>query len=394
MDEALKEIAQLDPAEEIPYTRIAKKHGVVRSTLARRWERQTQPHATKILNQQKLNPQQEEELAKYIEKLTERHLAPTREMIQNFGESIAKQKLSQAWVTRFIHRNQHHFTTRWTTAMDANRHAADSGDKYRQYFDLLEQKIVRYDVKPENTYNMDEKGFMIGHVGRSKRVFSKRKYMKKQYRQSLQDGNREWVTLLATVCADGTSLPPHLVYEAAGKAIQSNWVQDIDAEKHSVHVSVSPSGWTNNDIGLAWLEQVFDRYTKDKARRKYRLLILDGHGSHLTDDFLEYCHNHKILLVFYPPHSTQTVQPLDVVMFKPLSSAYSKKVSNQLHSSQNLLEIKKGSFFLLFWESWVESFTKSNILSSFKATGIHPWNPDVILSRFTNSDSERSGSSP
>jgi hypothetical protein len=69
--------------------------------------------------------------------------------------------------------------------MDANRHAADSGDKYRRYFDLLEQKIARYDVEPENTYNIDEKGFMIGHVGRSKRVFSKRKYIKKQYQQSL-----------------------------------------------------------------------------------------------------------------------------------------------------------------------------------------------------------------
>ncbi len=127
--------------------------------------------------------------------------------------------------------------------MDANRPAADSGDKYRQYFDLVEEKIVRYDVEPENRYNMDEKGFMIGAVGRTKRVFSKRQYKKKQYRQSLQGGNREWITVLATVCANGTSLPPHLMYKAAGR--------DMDAQEHSVHVSVSPTGWTNNEIGLA-----------------------------------------------------------------------------------------------------------------------------------------------
>jgi len=64
---------------------------------------------------------------------------------------------------------------------------------------------------------------------------------------------------------------------------------------------------------------VFDRSTKLKAGRSYRLLILDGHGSHVTMDFIEYCDNHRILLCIFAPHSTHTLQPLDVVMFKPLS---------------------------------------------------------------------------
>jgi hypothetical protein len=58
--------------------------------------------------------------------------------------------------------------------MDANRHQANSGAKYSQYFDLLHQKISQYDVEPRHTYNMDEKGFLIGIIGRSKRVFSRR----------------------------------------------------------------------------------------------------------------------------------------------------------------------------------------------------------------------------
>ena len=77
------------------------------------------------------------------------------------------------------------------TAMDSVRHAADSSDKYSLYFDLLQHKITEYDVDTEHTYNMDEKGFMIGVIGRSKRIFSKRKWEKKEVRASLQDGNRE-----------------------------------------------------------------------------------------------------------------------------------------------------------------------------------------------------------
>ena len=121
---------------------------------------------------------------------------------------------------------------------------------------------------------------------------------------------------------------------------------------------------------------------------KYRLLLLDGHGSHLTEEFLEYCHRHKILVGIYPPHSTHTLQPLDVVMFKPLSTSYSKKLGERVFKHKGLVPVKKSDFFLLFWDAWVASFTESNILSSFKAVGVSPFNPNVILDKFVDSDSE------
>jgi hypothetical protein len=277
--------------------------------------------------------------------------------------------------------------------MDRNRHQADSEAKYRSYFDLLKSKIAEYDIDPRYTYNMDEKGFLIGITGRSKRVFSRRMWEQKEVRESLQDGSREWVTVVACVCADGSVLPPSLIFESANKAIYSAWVDSVNASNHSVLISSSPSGWSNNDIGLAWLEQVFDRYTKAKARQHYRLLILDGHGSHLTMDFINYCDRNRILLARFPPHSTHTLQPLDVVLFKPLSTAYSRELSTTLQTSQGLLAIKKGDFFPLFWRSWITTFKEDLILKSFEATGISPLNPDVILKRFNHQSRESSSSS-
>ncbi len=191
--------------------------------------------------------------------------------------------------------------------METGRHKADSSAKYSQYFELLHYKIAEYDVQPENTYNMDEKGFMIGVCGRSKRVFDKLLFGRRQYKQSLHDGNREWVTLLAAICADGSHLPPGIIFPAAGRAVQASWVHSINPAKHSIHFTTSPNGWTNNDLGLTWLEQVFDRYTKAKARRRWRLLIIDGHGSHVTKAFIDYCDRHKILLMIFPPHATHTL---------------------------------------------------------------------------------------
>jgi hypothetical protein len=111
----------------------------------------------------------------------------------------------------------------------------------------------------------------------------------KEVTAAIRDGSREWITLLACVCADGSHFPPSLIYQSAASAIRSSWVENVKAVEHSVHVTLSPSGWTNNDIGLALLEQVFDRYTKEKARQSYRLLILNGHGSHVTMVFIDYC---------------------------------------------------------------------------------------------------------
>ena len=102
LQEALAECNTFAPEDKILWSKIAQKHGVVRSTLTRTWRGETRPHQEKVLAQQKLTLQQEEELVKYIEELTARHIPPTREMIQNFASSVAKERVSESWVTRFI----------------------------------------------------------------------------------------------------------------------------------------------------------------------------------------------------------------------------------------------------------------------------------------------------
>jgi hypothetical protein len=96
---------------------------------------------------------------------------------------------------------------------------------------------------------MDEKGFMIGITGRSKRVFSQLQWEQKKVQEVLQDGSREWVTVMPTIGAD--VLPPALIYSSANCTLQASWVAQIKAGKHNMFVSSSPTGWTNNDIGLA-----------------------------------------------------------------------------------------------------------------------------------------------
>jgi hypothetical protein len=64
--------------------------------------------------------------------------------------------------------------------MDRNRNVADSKESYCRYFELLYSEMRQYDVKAENVYNIDEKGFLVGITSRSKRVFSKAAWQRKK----------------------------------------------------------------------------------------------------------------------------------------------------------------------------------------------------------------------
>lgn len=104
--------------------------------------------------------------------------------------------------------------------------------------------------------------------------------------------------------------------------------------------------------------------------------------------FVKFCDLNKIMIAVYPPHSTHTLQPLDVVCFSPLAGNYSKALTKHLHNAQGLLPMKKGDFFRLFWQAWVETFTEKLILSAFKHTGLIPYNPNVILDKFATKEDE------
>jgi hypothetical protein len=222
IEDAIAKIELLDPRLKLMCRAIASKYGVNQCTLSKRYQGYQAPNDAKIINQQLLNPQQEMELVRYIEGLTKRGLLPTRNMIRNFSSEVAHQRMSKCWVFFFIKRHQIHLISKWTTGMDCMRHKADSEVKHKLYFDLLHQKMRQYNLESRDIYNMDEKGFLVGLTGKSKRIFSKMMWNKKEVRVSLQDGSRGFLTLIACAYASGLALLPGLIYAASKSTIRSS----------------------------------------------------------------------------------------------------------------------------------------------------------------------------
>jgi hypothetical protein len=103
---------------------------------------------------------------------------------------------------------------------------------------------------------------------------------------------------------------------------------------------------------------------------------MDGHSSHYTADLLEYCHENNIEVYGYPPHCTHALQGLDVVCFAIMKECWKEELDTfeKLHN----WGVNKEDFAEVWGHAYQKAFTEDTICSAFKATGIHPFNPDVI----------------
>lgn len=80
-------------------------------------------------------------------------------------------------------------------------------------------------------------------------------------------------------------------------------------------MEASYNGWTTDLIGLRLLEKLFIPSTNSRIRGRYRLLILDGHGSHLAPQFDRICAENDVIPLCMPAHSSHLLQPRDVGFF-------------------------------------------------------------------------------
>ena len=131
-------------------------------------------------------------------------------------------------------------------------------------------------------------------------------------------------------------------------------------------------------MGLKWLSKVFCPYTAGKSRGT-RLLLVDGHSSHVNLAFLEYAIANRIVVLVLPPHSTHRLQPLDIGLFGPLSKTYDRQIQDFMLEYQGFVSLTKRDFYPLFREAWITSFTSVNIASGFEASGIFPLNPERTI---------------
>jgi hypothetical protein len=92
------------------------------------------------------------------------------------------------------------------------------------------------------------------------------------------------------------SLRPGIIFK--GKVHIKSW---YDNSPCNWSITVSPNGWTSDGLSFQWLQNTFDPCTKSRKTGRYRILVLDSHGSHPPPEFDCYCAKNDIILVRMPP---------------------------------------------------------------------------------------------
>jgi hypothetical protein len=192
--------------------------------------------------------------------------------------------------------------------------------------------------------------------------------------KKVQPGNREWVTVIQGVNSQGWAVPPFLI--VAGKNHLASWYENSGFPSDWV-IAVTENGWTTNERGMDWIQH-FEKHTKTQSVGGYRLLVLDGHESHHSDKFEEYCKEHSIITLCMPAHSSHILQPLDVGCFSPLKKAYAQQIEDMMRA--HITHITKDDFFPAFHAAFNIAMTESNIQGGFRGVGLLPFNPEGVIS--------------
>ena len=133
---------------------------------------------------------------------------------------------------------------------------------------------------------------------------------------------------------------------------------------------------------MKWLGH-FDLYSARRQIGTYRLLLMDGYGSHCTREFIEYCNNAKIIPFCLTPHTSHLLQPLDVVVFQPYKHHHSEAI--EAATCTGCTDFDKVEFPPAIDSIWQLTFKPSTICSAFRATGLVPYHPSVVLARLRES---------
>jgi hypothetical protein len=306
----------------------------------------------------KLLKTEEEVIVEHIFDLDERGWAPRLAAVKDMADCLLEARhrdpVGQNWAASFVKRRPE-LKVKFNRKYDYRRALCEDPGVIQGWFSLVQNMKAKYGIVDDDMYNFDEAGFMMGVI--STGVVVTRADCQGRPKM-LQQGNREWATTIHGINAMGWAIPPFIIFK--GKNHLSAWYES--AVPRGWRISVSENGWTTNELGLAWLEY-FNTHTKGKVVGSYRLLIIDGHESHDSLDFQQYCKDNKIITLCMPSHSSHLLQPLDVGCFAPLKKAYGRQAEDLMRNK--ITHITKTEFLPCFIAAHNASITKSNIQGGF-----------------------------
>lgn len=325
-----------------------------------------------------MSSDQEEKLADFACNRAAMGIGFGRQQLLKYAEAYAKKhsivfKNGRPSIRWWYGMKRRHLkiTLRRPEGTAAVRHQCMDPTKVAKYFSVLKMVLDdnQLNSKPHTIWNMDETGVQLDH--KPGRIIATKG---SKYLHSRTSGNRETITVIGAINAGGGYIPPHVIVK--GKTTRSLFSFQMETAPDGTTWSVSDSGWTKQGIALLWFNAAF---LPNIGPDRPQLLIVDGHDSHNFVELLETAAENGIHIIELPAHTSNWLQPCDRTVFGPFKNAYRKACEDLMTQFPGTL-VSRASFCGLLKKAWEEALSASNIVSGFRACGIHPFNPDSVPS--------------
>ncbi|KAL8300776.1 hypothetical protein RB593_010230 [Gaeumannomyces tritici] len=289
-------------------------------------------------------------------------------MVREFAQIMLPTKpeagqLGKHWIDGFLSRNPT-VITKVGRGLEAARAKETTKEAIQAFYSCLASQIAARNITPENICNMDETGLQEGE-SRAGRVVRSALTKAAEVKES---DCTTWVTILEAVTATGARLTPVVVF--TGLTLQAQWFPDqFPAWKYDHTVT----GWSNSEIALRWLCEVYLPETKP-SDNAWRLLVIDEHTTHVTVPFMYHAFKNNVQIAYLPAHSSHVTQPLDVGVFSPLKAAY-RRLTRRFASFDTSAPKQKKRFLQAYATASSEAVCSRNIRAGFQKAGIWPIKP-------------------
>jgi hypothetical protein len=174
-------------------------------------------------NSRKLSDLEEQILLQSIIDLDSRGFPPQIRIVEDMANRLLaarnKPPVGKRWASNFIER-QPELQKRLPRTYDYKRALCEDPTIIRNWFRLIENTIMKYGIQPDDIWNFDETGFIMGKIQPKKVVTTAERRGRPKL---VQPGNREWVTGIEAVSAEGQSIPPFIIVK--GKKHLRSWYE-------------------------------------------------------------------------------------------------------------------------------------------------------------------------
>lgn len=135
---------------------------------------------------------------------------------------------------------------------------------------------------------------------------------------------------------------------------------------------MAPKGSMTTELFIEFIKHLGIYKTQGKA-----LLIFDGASSHLDYTIVEEADKLDIVLYCLPSNTTHELQPLDKSVNKSFDHHWDQEAMRYMYQNPDR-RLTKSNFNKIFSKAWSRALTHENIINGFRATGLIPFNPDVL----------------